>query len=209
MQVPAMNFLLIFLGLVYRDYINAATPYWNNKLYQYTQPGYESIHKFFVDNSVDLQFVNSTTTYLVGSLRKGGRGIYALNVKGIKDKDAEARAADIVAWEYPTAEYDLADNDGDGAIDEAGESYDPTSFEKHTDPYLGYTFSTPQITKLKIGTGYKWVVVFGNGYESYSKAAALYIVDLETGHLLKRIIAHEPDPLTTNNCNGLSNAGNS
>ena len=193
-------------ALVYRDYIDDTTPpEWNNKLYQYTQIGYESIHKFFVDNSVDLQYIDTTATYLVGSLRKGGRGIYALNAKGIKDMDAESRAADIVAWEYPTAGHDLLDNDGDGTVDETGEAYDASSFATHTDPYMGYSFSIPQIAKVRYGAGYKWVVIFGNGYESYNKVAALYVVDLETGALLRRIIADGPArPTTVDACNGLS-----
>jgi hypothetical protein len=191
--------------LVYRDYIDDTTPYWNNKLWQYAQSSYEGTHKFFVDNSVDLQYIDDNTTYLVGSLRKGGRGIYALNVKGIKDKTAEANAANIVAWEYPKARYDGIDNDNDGSVDNAGEVYDPTSMATHTDPYMGFSFSRAQITKVHTTTGFRWVVIFGNGYESYNNVPALYILDLETGELIRRIVAADPSlVLPSTECNGLS-----
>ncbi|PID41282.1 MAG: hypothetical protein CR981_03815, partial [Proteobacteria bacterium] len=197
-------------SLVYRDFASMPMPSWHDKLYYFTQGGYEIIHKFFVDNSVDLKYIDDNTTYLVGTLRKGGRGLYALNVKGIKEGGIESKAADIVKWEYPVAPHDDVDNDGDGTVDEADEKYGYTganaalTFENHSDPYLGYSYSEPQICKVKINGDYKWVVIIGNGYESYRKAAALYIIDLETGDLVRRIVAHEPDPATTKDCNGLS-----
>ncbi len=42
------------------------------------------------------------TTLAVGSLGRGGEGIYALNIFGIREMDnIEAQAAEIVMWEYP------------------------------------------------------------------------------------------------------------
>ena len=55
-----------------------------------------------------------------------------------------------------------------------------------TDSDLGYVFSRPQIAPLKNG---KWGAIFANGYNSGSDRAYLYIVDLETGSLLKKIAA--------------------
>jgi type IV pilus assembly protein PilY1 len=55
-----------------------------------------------------------------------------------------------------------------------------------TDTDLGMTFSQPQIGILESG---QWVAVFGNGYNSANGGSYLYVVDLQTGALLKKILA--------------------
>ncbi len=50
---------------------------------------------------------------------------------------------------------------------------------------LGYTYSQPQIGMMNNG---KWVAIFGNGYNNAgSGEAELFIVDIETGDLIKQI----------------------
>ena len=67
---------------------------------------------------------------------------------------------------------------------------DPHSFDENdvlwefTDPDLGYTIGQPTIARMRDGT---WVAVFGNGYGSDNNRAVLFIVDLQTGALLKKI----------------------
>ena len=51
---------------------------------------------------------------------------------------------------------------------------------------LGYTFSQPQIARLNNGV---WAAVFGNGYNSVSDQAFIYIVNLENGALVRKIAA--------------------
>jgi type IV pilus assembly protein PilY1 len=51
---------------------------------------------------------------------------------------------------------------------------------------LGLTFSQPQIARLADG---KWYAIFGNGYNSASGKAFLYIVDLSNGTLAQKIAA--------------------
>jgi type IV pilus assembly protein PilY1 len=51
---------------------------------------------------------------------------------------------------------------------------------------LGYTFSQPKIARLNNG---QWAAIFGNGYNSTSDRAYLYIVDLSSGTLIKKIAA--------------------
>jgi type IV pilus assembly protein PilY1 len=53
-----------------------------------------------------------------------------------------------------------------------------------TDPDLGDTIGQPTVARMADGT---WVAVFGNGYNSVSQRAMLYIVRLEDGALLKKI----------------------
>ena len=60
---------------------------------------------------------------------------------------------------------------------------------------MGLTYSQPQIARLNDGT---WAAIFGNGYNSASERAFLYIVNLSTGALIKKI------PTNTAISNGLS-----
>ncbi len=55
-----------------------------------------------------------------------------------------------------------------------------------TDTDLGLTYSKPQIARLNSG---QWVAIFGNGYNSTSERAYLYVVNLGTGALIAKIAA--------------------
>jgi type IV pilus assembly protein PilY1 len=44
---------------------------------------------------------------------------------------------------------------------------------------LGFVFQRPMITRIKTSTGNKWVLITGNGYNSTSGKAQLFIIDLE------------------------------
>lgn len=55
---------------------------------------------------------------------------------------------------------------------------------EYTDSDLGYVYSQPSIVKLNTGA---WAAVFSNGYNSTTGVAALYIVDIGTGALIKKI----------------------
>mgnify|MGYP000028694432 CR=1 FL=1 len=118
-------------------------------------------HKYYVDG--DLSFADvyiksnaisskSWRTALVGSLKGGGRGLFALDVTDPSNyKNNNAAAHDTVLWEF-------TDQD---------------------DPDLGYTFSRPQITMMNNG---KWAVIIGNGYNATgSTTAQLMIIFIEDG----------------------------
>ncbi len=55
---------------------------------------------------------------------------------------------------------------------------------EYTDTDLGLTYSKPQIVRLNNGA---WAAVFGNGFNSTTDKAFLYIVDIGTGTLIKKI----------------------
>ena len=152
-------------------------------LYDLTKNDYN--HHFYVDATPfakGLVFLNNDGTYdetvtvLVGALKKGGRGIYALDISaadGIGSSTSEASLADMVMWEYPPAPAGMTfefagdqtgdgiDNDGDGDIDESDENYgdghdndgDGNTDEvgekwfDFGDPDMGYSFSDPQIVR--------------------------------------------------------------
>jgi type IV pilus assembly protein PilY1 len=97
---------------------------------------------------------------LVGGLRKGGKGYFALDITDAKNINSEAILASRVLWEFP----------------------------KTSDPDMGYSFSKPVIVKSN-STAHPWVVIFGNGYNSENGKSALYIIDAKTGDLIKRIDA--------------------
>lgn len=55
-----------------------------------------------------------------------------------------------------------------------------------SDVDMGLTYSKPQIARLNNG---KWAAIFGNGYNSTSERAYLYVVDIETGAIIKKLAA--------------------
>lgn len=118
-------------------------------------------HRYYVDGTPEAAdvFIKTTSTgtpswhtILVGSLRGGGRGLYALDVTDPTSfANTETAAQNTVLWEFTDA------NDAD----------------------LGYTFSTPQIAMMNNN---KWAVIVGNGYNSSGTyTAKLMIIYIEAG----------------------------
>src|SRR3569832_374595 len=135
-----------------------------SKLSKLTAPTYT--HRYFVDGTPtigDAFYSNAWHTLLVGSLAGGGQGVFALDISN-PDNFSESNATSVVLWEFTDT------NDAD----------------------LGYTFSRPNIVKMANGV---WAAVFGNGYNnteadgsaSGTGAAVLYIVNVQTGALIKKI----------------------
>ncbi|WP_354682010.1 PilC/PilY family type IV pilus protein [Cupriavidus necator] len=89
---------------------------------------------------------------------------------------------------------------------------DPASFNEgkvmweiaaDTETDLGYTIGTPVIGRINSG---KWVAIFGNGYESSSGKAVLYIVDLANPFSsggIQKIYADPKETSASGNGNGL------
>ena len=139
-------------------------------------------HQFYVDGPPsmgDVFYGGAWHTVLAGGLNKGGQGVYALDVT-----TPSSLSSSSVLWEFTDA------NDAD----------------------LGFTFSQPSIVRLHNG---RWAAVFGNGYNSRAADgtpsstgnAVLYIVDIETGALIRKLdtgtgIAQAPTGVTWDN--GLS-----
>ncbi|HLM52309.1 MAG TPA: PilC/PilY family type IV pilus protein, partial [Pseudoxanthomonas sp.] len=67
-----------------------------------------------------------------------------------------------------------------------------------TDPDMGYVMGKPLIVPTDSG---RWVAVFGNGYNSVNFNPVLFVVDIATGEVLRKIT---PDD-GTNESNGLGN----
>lgn len=133
-------------------------------------------HRYYVDggpNIIDVFLPNTVDpddgstgvwrTVLASGLAGGGQAVFALDVTDPTTFD-EANADDIVMWE----------------------------FDDSKDADMGYSFGKVQLAKMNDGT---WAAVFGNGYNnteadgnaSATGHAVLYIVDIETGDILKKL----------------------
>ncbi len=135
-------------------------------------------HYYFVDDAPvtnDVYFSGAWHTVLVGGLRGGGKGIYALDVTTVPSStDAESTiATEKGLWEFTDKD------DGD----------------------MGYSFSKPSIVRLNNG---KWAAVFGNGYGSANGKAVLYIVEFNDGHSYGTVHKFDTKVGSTSNENGLS-----
>ena len=135
-------------GLVYSSGVA------NQGLHYLTDPNY--IHNYYVDLTPTVSDVYFSTgnwhTVLIGGLRGGGRGFFALDVTNPKAfGDTTTKADEMSLWEFTSTD----------------------------DADLGYTFSRPTIGLSNAGT---WVAIFGNGYNSTgSGEASLFIVNIEKG----------------------------
>ncbi len=153
-------------------------------LSELTDPNYT--HHYYVNGSVnvvDAYFASSWHSVLTGGLGAGGQGYYALDVTN-PNIFSEATASSIVLWEF-------TDSD---------------------DADLGFSYSKPSIVRMANGV---WAAVFGNGYNNtYSDGnvsstgnAVLYIVNLQTGALIKKFdtgVGMSEDPQLLARPNGLS-----
>ncbi len=158
------------------------------KLAELASPHYR--HTSYVDGKIVVEDVyfkgvgkhkKGWHTVLLGSVRKGGQGFYALDVTD-PSKFSEHNAEDMVLWE-------ITDRD---------------------DIDIGYTYGTPTIGRLPNGQwvalvsgGYNHTVP--DHSTSQTGHAFLFVIDLETGAFTKIDTGMGPaqDPLNLNRPNGL------
>jgi type IV pilus assembly protein PilY1 len=118
-------------------------------------PAYNENHQYFVDGEIAVSSRAQTTrNYLVGTLGRGGKGLYALDVT-----TPNAFTASDVKWEF-------------------------NEVNNSSDLDLGYMLGAPLIAQLQDG---RWAVIVSNGYKSTNAGAALYVINLETGALIRKI----------------------
>jgi PilC-like protein with beta-propeller domain len=137
------------------------------------------VHTHFVDGPISIAKMNISTspyvdkTILVSGLGAGGKGLFALDVTSATAAN-EAEVASKVLWE----------------IEATGSFSD-----------LGYTYGSPQLTRVMDGVISKPAVIIGNGYMSTSGVAVLYIINANTGALIDEISTNSG---TAASPNGLS-----
>ena len=118
-------------------------------------------HYYFVDGFLtieDVHYNNNWHSVLVGGLGAGGRGYYALDVTD-PDASSDSEAAAKILWEFHPGS-DGGDN-------------------------IGFSYSRPSIVRLEGG---QWAAIFGNGYLSASGRASLFVVNIETGELIRELV---------------------
>ena len=128
-------------------------------------------HEYLVDGTSalgDAYFAATSDWHsvLVGSLGKGGKGIFALDVT-----DPENFSADNVLWEISATQASSAGSDASKFADHMGNSLPSASVARMNNS----------------DTAKRWAAIVGNGYGSQSHQAVLFIIDVQTGALIKVI----------------------
>jgi len=130
-------------------------------------------HKFLVDGQVgvyDAQFGTAWKTLAIGGTGAGGKTFYALQLF-----DASAGNILNALWEV---------------------SAPATASTANVFNDLGYAYARPEVARLADG---RWAAFIANGYGSNSGVAALYVLDVRDGSLIKKIVIDN-----TETTNGLS-----
>lgn len=128
------------------------------KLSQLTSTTYD--HKFFVDGDIAVTSKSQNflpTTHLVATLGRGGKGLFGIQL----DKATDTPVTASSAWEF-TADADLGYLLGKPVI--ANMNNTPTDA---TEPVVA--------------------AIVGNGYSSTNGNAVLFIINIKTGALIKKI----------------------
>ncbi len=133
-------------------------------------------------------FLGGWKTVLVGSLRFGGRGIYAIDVTNVSGSPTETNVAGKILWEFNSGTTKSTATDAECG---AGVS---------TCASLGYTYDSANIARIHDGN--KWVALVSSGYfpdraedganpgdatEPAAKRTSLLVIDLATGKLIKEL----------------------
>lgn len=165
-----------------------------DRLTSLSLPSYDINHEFYVDgapNAGNVKFEDSSWhTVLAGGLNSGGKGIYAIDVTDPSGYASETAVADNVLWTITNSTPGFS--------------------------HLGLTYSQPQIVKIGCGDGpggdcadgsaATYAAIFGSGYNNDNGKPYLYVVNIETGGLIRSIdlCGDDPGQCSTALANGLS-----
>ena len=119
-------------------------------------------HQYYVDGVPavgDVYFSDAWHAVLLGTLGKGGKGIFALDVTS-----PASFTKNNVMWELSATQ--AANN--------------ASTYADH----MGYSTPHPSIVKLHNG---KWAAIISNGPESDNHQAVLFLIDISNGQLIKAI----------------------
>lgn len=131
-------------------------------------PSYDlSNHERLMDGPVtvaDAQINQKWLTAAIAGMGGGGKGMVALRLFGGDGSNQDQVRA---LWEVKAPSTDTpADSWND----------------------LGYTYAQASVARLADG---RWAAIFGNGYGSYHGKAALYVVNLGDGSLIREIVVDD------------------
>jgi type IV pilus assembly protein PilY1 len=168
------------------------------RLSAYTDPTYS--HKYFVDGQVvpgDAFVDGAWKTFLFGSLGAGGKGFFGLDITD-PSTFTESNAGNLVKFDYTAPSEALpAGVAGQFTSEQGG----PTSLGLETATDLGHIMGdssksgevgrSVQVSKMQNG---KFAFVTGNGVNSNSEKAGLYIVYLDSGEGFKKLFPSNLSP---------------
>ncbi len=140
-------------------------------------------HRFYVDGSPvvgDAFFSGRSTgqkwrTVLLGSTGAGGSAVFAIDITDPAALAVESSAVNTALWEISSTTSGFGD--------------------------LGLTMAQPIIARLNDGS---WAAIIANGYNSSTRCAVLYIVNLANGALIRKIDTQNRASATAN-CTGGDN----
>ncbi|WP_459002048.1 pilus assembly protein [Stenotrophomonas sp. PSU_St103] len=115
-------------------------------------------HRYYVDGPITVSdILNGSTwqTALVGTAGAGGRSVFGLDVSA-----PGSFGTGEVLWEINDINASLPENVRNN---------------------IGFVLGKPVIVPVKEGNGIAWKAIFGNGYNSFSRKAVLFVVDMATG----------------------------
>ncbi|CAN1604622.1 pilus assembly protein [Pseudomonas mediterranea] len=124
-------------------------------------------HKFLVDGQIgvfDTQSGSAWKTVAVGGTGAGGRTFFAVQLF-----DAAAGNTLRALWEI---------------------SAPTVANTANTFNDLGYAYARPEVARLADG---RWAAFISNGYGSNSGVAALYVVDIRDGSLIRKIVINSSE----------------
>lgn len=124
-------------------------------------------HKFLVDGQIgvfDTQSGSAWKTVAVGGTGAGGKSFFAVQLY-----DATAGNTIRALWEI---------------------SAPTVANTAHTFNDLGYAYARPEVARLADG---RWAAFISNGYGSNSGVAALYVVDIRDGSLIRKIVINSSE----------------
>ncbi|MDB6446769.1 PilC/PilY family type IV pilus protein [Pseudomonas sp. 21TX0197] len=124
-------------------------------------------HKFLVDGQIgvfDTQLGSAWKTVAVGGTGAGGKAFFAVQLF-----DATAGNTIRALWEISAP-----------AIANTANVFND----------LGYAYARPEVARLADG---RWAAFISNGYGSHSGVAALYVVDIRDGSLIRKIVINSSE----------------
>jgi len=128
-------------------------------------------HQYLVDGSprvADAYFSSAWHTMLVSTTGAGGKAVFGLDVT-----DPSNFGGSNVLWE-------VSDTDSPVASDLTSDTTAKRGFANN----MGYTLPQASIVKMQDGS---WAAIVANGYGSVNNLAVLYIIDVQTGHIIAAI----------------------
>ncbi|ROO35289.1 MULTISPECIES: pilus assembly protein [unclassified Pseudomonas] len=124
-------------------------------------------HKFLVDGQIgvfDTQLGSAWKTIAVGGTGAGGKAFFAVQLF-----DATAGNTIRALWEISAP-----------AVANTANVFND----------LGYAYARPEVARLADG---RWAAFISNGYGSHSGVAALYVVDIRDGSLIRKIVINSSE----------------